>query len=344
MAGKNSDQKGLIDKPRPTQKTISQLTGLAITTVSKALQGDPRIAAKTRERVEQVAAEIGYVPDRAAQRLRTGKTKVISLILDPHDEILSFGNSMISGIVEALKGSDYHLNITPHFTVGGDQDAVRHIVRNGLADGLIFTRTRVFDERVRYLMEREFPFISHGRTDFSEQHSFFDYDNEAFAYQAAMRLVDKGCRNLLILLPIRDFTFYQHMRYGFMRAVRETGVSYLIPEDVTLDSRRSELTQWAAKLAGSRDMPDGIVCPGESSYFALLAGFREHGLLHGKDFLAVVKTNSDMLDMIDPTVDRIGEDIKVAGYEMGSHLLNRLRSNEGDLWQRVQQPKINFCE
>ena len=235
MKDRRNDQKSIVrpirpDRSvlgaRPTQQTIADLTGLAVTTVSKALRQDTRISQKTRELVERVAREIGYVPDRAALRLRTGKTHIISLILDPHNEILGFGNSMVSGIVEALQGTAYHLNITPHFTDGDGMEPVVEIVRNGLADGLIFSRTRALDARVRFLNEARFPFVTHGRTEFVEPHCYVDYDNEAFAYEAAKHLVSKGCSRLSILLPLAEFTFYQHMRYGFMRAVRETGVDY----------------------------------------------------------------------------------------------------------------------
>ena len=63
---------------KPTLKTIADLTGLAVTTVSRALAGAPQIALETRERVRAVASDIGYQPDRAALRLRTGRTNVIS--------------------------------------------------------------------------------------------------------------------------------------------------------------------------------------------------------------------------------------------------------------------------
>ena len=56
-----------------------------------------------------------YVPDRTGLRLRTGPTHVISLILDPHDEILGFGQSMVSGLAAALRNTPYHLVITPNF-------------------------------------------------------------------------------------------------------------------------------------------------------------------------------------------------------------------------------------
>ena len=105
----------VVPGEKPTLRTIALMTGLAITTISRALNNAPELAAETRERVQRIAAEIGYVPDRTALRLKTGRTNVISLILDPHDEILGFGQSMVSGLTEALRGTAYHIVITPNY-------------------------------------------------------------------------------------------------------------------------------------------------------------------------------------------------------------------------------------
>ena len=327
---------------RPTQQTIADITGLAVTTISKALRQDPKISAKTRQLVEKVAKEVGYVPDRAALRLRTGKTHVISLILDPHNEILGFGNSMISGIVEALQVTDYHLTITPHFTAEKAMDPIVQIVRNGLADGLLFSRTEALDERVRFLSERKFPFVTHGRTEFQQPHSFVDFDNEAFAYQAVMRLVSKGCKNICILLPLSKFTFYQHMRYGFMRAIRETGVDYLLPETVSLDSPPVEVVNWAQKLATSAQMPDGIICPGETSFFAAQSGFAAGGKFQGQHYQVVAKAVSPVLNLMTPAIDRIGEDVHKAGFQMARHLLANMETKNPAPRQTLQKPDIMF--
>nr|WP_321456623.1 LacI family transcriptional regulator [uncultured Cohaesibacter sp.] len=329
---------------KPTQKTIAQIMGLAVTTVSRALKGDPKIAEKTRIDVARVAEEIGYVPDRAAQRLRTGKTRVIGLMLSPHDEIFGFGNSMIEGLTRSLEGTDYHLIITPTFSGGDEMAPIKHVIRNGLADGMVLTRTRNFDERIRFLLENDFPFICHGRTDFSQPHSYVDFDNEAFAYEAANRLSSLGCNHLSIILPQEGFTFHQHLRYGFMRAVRESGLDYIIPDSVTLDSNLDAIRAWAVELLSNRREGDvhGFICPGEASYLALNAGLRSIGLKRGVEYRAVVKTNSGILRQISPTLDRVYEDIQNAGSLMGQNLLSILEGSATGVSQIIQEPKISF--
>jgi LacI family transcriptional regulator len=98
-------KRGVPRSGKPTLRTIAEMTGLAITTISRALNNAPELSAETRQRVQKIAAEIGYVPDRTALRLKTGRTHVVSLILDPHDEILNFSHSLVSGLTEALRGT-----------------------------------------------------------------------------------------------------------------------------------------------------------------------------------------------------------------------------------------------
>lgn len=309
---------------RPTLKTIAEITGLAVATVSRALANDPKIARSTRQRVAELAASIGYVPDRAARRLRTGKTMVVNLMLDPHFEILGFGNALLVGLTTTLEGSGYNLVVTPQFTEVDPLEPIRHIVENRQADGVLFTRTMPFDDRVRFLLHHRFPFVCHGRTEFSEPHSWVDYDNEGFAYQAAMRLVGKGCRKICLLLPPERLTFGQYLRYGMMRAVRETGLDFLVPDDVTLDSPMEAIAEWAERLAASRSRPDGFICPGEASYLAIRNGYRKRGAVMGRDCYAVAKSISGILSQIDPDTDRIHEDVEAAGRSMAQQMLTRL--------------------
>ncbi len=205
---------------RPTLRTLAAETGFAVATVSRALANDPKIAESTRETVAAAARRLGYVPDRAAQRLRTGRTKVISLILDPHHEILGFTNELIEGVTGYLSGTGFHLTVFPQTAGEGALAQIQHVVRNNIADGVIFSRTRTDDDRVRFLLDRGFPFACHGRTHLPTPHPFVDFDNEAFAYEAATRLATRGARRLCLISPPQVFTFAGHLRAGVRRVSR----------------------------------------------------------------------------------------------------------------------------
>jgi LacI family transcriptional regulator len=336
-----------VDAPlkaaKPTLRTIADLTGFAVTTVSRALSNAPQISAETRRRVHEVAAKIGYLPDRAAQRLKTGRTNVISVLLDPHEEILGYGTSLMLGIANALKDTPYHLIVTPSFVAGSNVDAIRHIVRNGMADGIIFSRTEPFDPRVRLLLEQGFAFVTHGRTDFSTPHPYVDYDNFTFAYEATKRLIARGRSKPTIILPPRRMTFCQHLQHGFMTAVREAGVAYEIPDHIDLDCPVDEIRDFVSRRAGLPDAPDGFVCGGEVSALATITGMSDRGLTLGAEYDIVAKQTSKLLVNIQPKVETIYEDLVDTGFRMGTTLLAAIGGEtDPEKLQTLLKPTIDF--
>jgi LacI family transcriptional regulator len=321
---------------KPTLRTIAELTGLGVSTVSRALANAPQISKDTRDLVRKVADDIGYLPDRAAQRLRTGRTNVISLLMDSHEEILGFATSMLHGLTVALGGTPYHVIVTPNFGSDSPVDPVRFILRNRLADGIIFTRTEPFDPRVRLLLEKGFPFVTHGRTEFSTPHAFVDFDNSAFAYQATQRLIGKGRRKIMIILPPKRLMFGQHLQHGFMNAVREAAVAHEIPDAVTLDSSAGEIRAFVRARMGQPDGPDAFVCCGEISALATIAGLNDCGMVLGREFDIVAKQTSRLLSEISTGVETIYEDLATAGEAMGKLLMRQIAGETADRLQILQ--------
>jgi LacI family transcriptional regulator len=327
---------------RPTLRTIADMTGFAVTTVSRALSNAPQISAETRRRVHEVASQIGYLPDRAAQRLKTGRTNVISVLLDPHEEILGYGTSLMLGLAKALTDTPYHLIVTPNFLNDSNLDAVRHIVRNSMADGLIFSRTEPFDPRVRFLIENDFPFVCHGRTELSTPHPYVDYDNFSFAYEATKRLIVRGRRKPMIILPPKRMTFSQHLLHGFMTAIREAGVAYEIPDEIHLDSPIDHIRDFISRRAGEPDAPDGFTCGGEVSALATITGMSDRGLTLGLEYDIVAKQTSKLLVNIQPKVETIYEDLVDTGEQMGHVLLARIGGKDTTDIQVLLKPTVNF--
>ena len=185
---------------RPTLKTIAFLTGLGVTTVSRALKDGPEIGEETRQRVKLIAQQIGYRPNRAGVRLRTGKTNVISLILNVQDEGYGFLSAFIYGISQGLADTNYHLIITP-YSLADPMEPVRYIVETKSADGIIISRTEANDPRVRYMQAHGMAFATHGRTEIETPHAFCDYDNAEFAREAIRQLLARGRRKIALLGP-----------------------------------------------------------------------------------------------------------------------------------------------
>lgn len=325
-----------------TLRTIAAETGLAVTTVSRALSNDPRIAVATRALVAEAAGRLGYVPDRAAQRLRTGRTKVIQLLLNLDHEFLSFTHELLGGLSDALTGTGYSVTLFPDILDRDRLTAVRQIVEGRLGDGIIFNRTEPFDPRVRYLTEQGFPFVCHGRTEFTVPHPFVDYDNEAFARLGVERLLARGRTRPLLILPPARYTFSQHLRWGAVSAARAAGITCELPDAVTLDTPQDQASAWMRQRLSQPDRPDGIICVGEIAALIAMAAINDNGLQIGRDIDVVAKRASGVFDLLRPRIDTMVEDLRLTGRTIGDILLRSMAGDDPAGLHALLPPEIDF--
>ncbi|MBT7068737.1 MAG: LacI family DNA-binding transcriptional regulator [Verrucomicrobia bacterium] len=85
-------------------KDIADRLGVSRTAVSYALSGTGRLDPETRERIKQVAAEMGYRPNLAASSMQTGKTRTIGVIVAMRDPFFA---RVLQGIHDALAVRNY---------------------------------------------------------------------------------------------------------------------------------------------------------------------------------------------------------------------------------------------
>lgn len=323
---------------RPTLKTIAFMTGLGVTTVSRALKDAPEIGEETKRRVRLVAKQIGYRPNRAGVRLRTGKTNVISLVLDTEEDLTGFVSDMIYGISETVAETPYHVIVTPYSRRRDTMDPIRYIVETGSADGIILSRTRPDDPRVAYLLEHHFPFATHGRTAIAEEHPYHDFDNRAFARAAVRKLVELGRHRLALLPPPPDLTYHQHMSEGFSDAVQEFGVAEVAWKNISIDDSIDAIRERTARLMQRPATPDGFVVASGGAAIALVAGLEESGKALGRDADMVTKLSSKLLRWYRPELYVSQEDFRLAGREVAKAVLGRIEGRPVADLQTIATP------
>ena len=62
-------------------KDIAQACGVSTATVSKALNNREDVNPQTRERVQETARQLGYLPNAMARALKTNKTYNIGVLM-----------------------------------------------------------------------------------------------------------------------------------------------------------------------------------------------------------------------------------------------------------------------
>jgi LacI family transcriptional regulator len=323
---------------RPTLRSLAEITGLGISTVSQALRNSPDIAIETRKRVQLAAQQAGYRPNRAGVRLRTGKSNVISLVLNAEDGGSGFFANMVYGISDALKGTPYHLVVTP-YSLSDPMEPIRYIVETNSADGVIISRTQPDDPRVRYLVENSIPFATHGRTETGIEHAYFDFDNETCAYELLRLLHQRGRKHVALIGPPSQLTYFHHTLNGFNRGLSDFGMSGFLLSEVDSDSRIPDLIKAGLTLTQMRDRPDGIICVSSSVSLAVIAGLKQGGMELGREYDLVTKPMTEMISLSQPGIIGIDESFLKAGQELARMVMARIAGADPNELQMLDAPK-----
>lgn len=326
------------ESERPTLKTIAAETGLAIATVSRALKDAPDIGEETKKRVREAAARLGYRPNRAGVRLRTGKTNVIALVLSAEGDMMNFTSRLIYSIAGTLRGTAYHLVVMPFFPDQDPMDPIRYIVETGSADGVILNQTKPEDPRIRYLIDHQFPFATHGRTKMGLAHPFFDFDNEAYGRLGARGLVTRGRKRLYMLPPPRSHSYASHMIAGFAEAAAAGGAAFEVAERLTSDSPAIEIEAAMAERFSHAPHIDGVVVGSTTAAMATVAGAESIGLKLGRDFDLVAKEAIPFLQRFRREILVVAEDVNRAGTFLARAVMAAIEKRAPEESQGLEVP------
>jgi len=139
-------------------KDLAQMCGVDASTVSRALKSDPRISKATTERVQAVAAKMGYQPNLAARLLKQGHSHIFWFVVPALGTSIDWKIAEHASITAAEKG--YDTAIAVHH---GRQEDFNRLIDNmgsGLAAGAVINRRDIKDvSAVHRLIDRKFPVV-----------------------------------------------------------------------------------------------------------------------------------------------------------------------------------------
>lgn len=323
---------------KPTLKTIAGLSGLAVPTVSRALNDAPDIGKQTKTLVRKIARDIGYVPNRAGVRLRTGRTNVISLVMPTEHDMMNHTARLISSVAGGLRNTPFHLIVTPFFPDQDPLEPVRYIVETGSADAVIFNQIQPQDPRVAYLMEKRFPFATHGRSDWADRHPYYDFDNNTFGRMALNHLADRDRKSVLLIAPPQTQSYAQHMIAGVMDAATKRGLQITLADAVTSDSSSADVVSYVLATLGNRPEIDAIITASTSSAMAAVAGLEQHGATVGREIDVFAKEAIPFLKLFRADILTISEKVGTAGQFLGEAAIQAIKDPDAPPMQHLEIP------
>jgi LacI family transcriptional regulator len=117
-----------------TMREVAREAGVSVATVSRVLNRSGPVGATTRERIEEVARTLRYVPNGAARSLTTARTHTLGVLLP--DLYGEFFSEVLRGMDHAARSRGYHLLVSSAHDGPNEVEAALHAM-SGRVDGLL---------------------------------------------------------------------------------------------------------------------------------------------------------------------------------------------------------------
>src|SRR5262245_23178569 len=175
---------------------IARLAGVSKSTVSRALNDSPLVAADTRARIRAIASEHGFEMNVPARRLSLKQSHAVALVTYAYDAASAvpdaFMLEIMGGISAALHANGYDLLVT--HVAPDDTTWVRQYLDTGRADGFIVLSATCSPGHIRTLVETKAPFIIWGVPPGSHGYCSVSGDSLAGGRIATEHLLRSGRR------------------------------------------------------------------------------------------------------------------------------------------------------
>ena len=207
---------------RVTLTDVAKATGFTTNTVSRALKNKPDISVQTREHIQQIAREMGYVRNYIASSLRSGRTRTIALITG------SMTNPFNAVLADLIQREAFRLGYTLMILCFQDNPELENtMVEMALfrqVDGILILPWSADSPSLTLLRDSRVPYVLLNRHVDSGQDDYIIFDEEQGGWLAAKHLIGAGHRKLA-MLSHSDVVFATKTRYrGFFRACLEAGI------------------------------------------------------------------------------------------------------------------------
>ncbi|PMD92125.1 LacI family transcriptional regulator [Siphonobacter sp. BAB-5405] len=322
-------------------KEIARRLKISPSTVSRALQNHPRIGLRTRERVQELAQQLNYVPSATARNLRSGKTFMLGVVLPEIQE--NFFSKAINGIEEVAFARGYTVALYQSHDQYEREKQVLDVLSRQVVDGVILSvakESHQFDH-IQKLLQHQIPLVLFDRIPPSIDTHQVSCNMEMGAYEATGLLVKKGFKRIALLNGPASLVASQERYEGYVRALTEAGLS---PEpalvesvDLSTEATRRIMEQWLALP----QPPDSVLTFNDYVALDAMGVCRAKGLRLNTDISFVSFANLPMNAYLEhPPLASVEQHPYRMGYTAAELILNAIAQPQASFEKVILQPEL----
>ncbi|MEU9020860.1 LacI family DNA-binding transcriptional regulator [Actinomadura sp. NPDC048394] len=309
---------------RPTLEEVAARAGVGRGTVSRVVNGSPRVSERARQAVLKAIDELGYVPNRAARTLVTRRTDTVALVVAESDQRL-FGEPYFAGIIRGISNGlgDTGLQLLLALARSPAEYArLEHYLTTQHVDGVLLTSLHAEDPLPAKLEANGVPTVLGGRPPGLSPVSYVDVDNRLGAREAVGHLIAGGRRRIATIAGPQDMGVGIDRLAGYREALGEAG----LPEYVAFgDFGEATGIAAAERLLSGEPAVDAVFAASDPMALGTLRVLRRLGRRVPDDVAVIGFDDSAAAPLADPPLSSVHQSPEEMGVAMARLLVSRIR-------------------
>lgn len=318
---------------RQTIAEIAAKAGVSIPTVSRVLNNRPDVAPETRERVEQVIKESGFIRSRVKNALKES-SGIIDMLIPDLTNLYSV--EIVRGVEEVLERTELRLALSlTHNTLSFEQRWLAKVI-DGTTDGAILVLTYGQSNRLDMLLRKKIPFVvvDH-RGELGPDVPSVGATNWLGGRLATEHLLSLGHQRIAIISGDRSLPCSQDRIAGYRAALENAG----IPVDPALIRPGKFIPQTGYEqtlaLLDLPEPPTAIFAGNDAQAMGVYAALRLRGLHVPASMSVVGFDDVPVASVVTPTLTTVRQPLVEMG-RVATTMLLRLIAEEPLDSQRVE--------
>jgi len=267
-----------VGDERVTIVDVANKAGVAISSVSSALNGRPGVSDVTRERIIRIASELGFVPSLRAKSLSGRRAFTVGLVLHRDPDVLEldpFFGGFIGGIEDAIDPRGYALVLQ----ISAESDKVlqryEKLAADRRVDGVFINDLEVDDPRIALVQRLGLPAVAINPGSGFPIPAVRE-DPDAGIRATLRHLVDLGHRRIAYVSGRPNMTHSVERENSWRAGLRELGLEPgpVVPGEFTYLGGAAA----ASILLDSADPPTAVMCANDLSAIGLIAQAQHLGV------------------------------------------------------------------
>ena len=313
-----------------TLEGVASVAGVSRATVSRVVNGSPRVSPEVRRDVEAAIEQLGYVPNRAARALVTRRSESFGVVItEPTGRLFSdpFFPRVLRGISLELTARDLQLillmpNSPADVRRTGDYLSAGHV------DGAVLVSLHGDDPLPSRLLEAGIPLVVVGRPQRGISASYVDVDNRQGARSAVEHLIAGRRRVIATIAGPSDMPAGIDRLAGYRDAIAEAG----LPADPHLETR-GDFTQASGaeamtRLLAARPGLDAVFAASDLMAVGALSALAAAGRRVPRDVAIVGYDDSPVATSTNPQLTSVHQPIEEMGREVARLLVEAVEGTD----------------